>query len=774
MVNPCRAVNGRALAGLFALCAALAGCDRDLHDQTRTQLPGPFEAIQKLDLRPQLPQQVENSNPTARQTQGATYYGVDEKPDSAPANAAPSGEGFELNFENAAITTVAKVIIGDILGSGYTIDPRVQGTVTLSSGRPVPKGDLVFVLENALRMSNVVLVSDSGGYRLIPAGDVQSAGATRTAGAEGYGITVVPLRYASAQTTLKLLDSFAIKTGTARVDTARNMILVQGSGPERAAALETIKNFDVDWMRGQSVGVYPIKNATPEAIIKELEKVMGTGEGGLNNSLVTLQPIGRLNAVLVVSRKPNLLKTAAMWIDRLDKSNNAGAAVRVYRLHYGDAKQIAKVLNDLFGSRSSSGLDSASNQIAPGGGVSASSSDDRLAAAGDRFSSSLGSGRALTSFDSQSGGAGSSTSASPTQGQSSGLGSGDQGLGGSAAGSSTMTARGSSLNRQSEDQSTAISLPGIRITADVANNALVIYSNQENYRLIEKTLGQLDRQQLQVAIHATIAEVTLNNTLQYGVQYAIQSSDIGLGADKGSAGLVNTATSAVLSRVLPGGNLLLGPETSPRVIIDALRSITDVKVLSTPSVVVLDNQVATLLVGDQIPITTQSATVLTNSNLPLVNTVDYRNTGVILRVSPRVNINGNVVLQIEQEISSVAPNANAALALTPTISQRKIKSSIAVASEQAVLLGGLISETQQRGRSGIPLLEEIPYVGDLFSQNSRVTARTELVIFIQPQIIRNSVDAYKVAEELRSKLKGSVQSAFPPGPSLRKDPLLVR
>ena len=736
-----------------------------------------------MDLRPQTPRQVASSNPTSPPVQAASYYGTDEAPDPTAAaagvqgaQAVATGEGFELNFENAAITTVAKVIIGDILGSGYTIDPRVQGTVTLSSGRPVPKEDLIFVLENALRMSNVVLVSDKNAYRLIPAGDVQTGGAARATSAEGgYGITVVPLRYASAQTTLKLLDSFAIKTGSARVDPARNMILIQGSGPERTAALDTIKNFDVDWMRGQSVGVYPIKNAAPEAIIKELEKVMGSGDGGANNGLVTLQPVGRLNAVLVVTRKPNLLKAAATWIARLDQSNNAGAAVRVYRLHYGDAKQIAKVLSDLFGSRSSSGLDSAANQLAPGGGVSQSSSDDRLAQSGDRFSSSLSSGRALTSFDSQSGGGGGSTSNLGLGGGQGGLGSTGSGptLGGASG--TPGGAPGSQLGgRQGEQEgSTSVSLPGIRITADIANNSLVIYSNQENYRLIEQTLSQIDRPQMQVAIHATIAEVTLNNNLQYGVQYAIQSSDIGYARDKGSFGLVNSATSAVLSRVIPGGNLLLGPEGSPRVIIDALRAITDVKVLSTPSVVVLDNQVATLLVGDQIPITTQSATILTNPTTPLVNTVDYRNTGVILRVSPRINVNGNVILQIEQEISSVANNANANT-LTPTISQRKVKSTIAVASGQAVLLGGLISDNQQRGRSGIPILEEIPYLGDALAQNNRVTTRTELVIFIQPQIIRNSVDAYKVAEELRSKLKGSAELAFPPGPSLRKDPLLIR
>ena len=241
----------------------------------------------------------------------------------------------------------------------------------------------------------------------------------------------------------------------------------------------------------------------------------------------------------------------------------------------------------------------------------------------------------------------------------------------------------------------------MRITADAANNSLLIYSNQENYRIIEQTLYQLDRPQLQVSIDATIAEITLNDSLKYGVQYFIQSKDVGLKPDSGSVDLVNSATSAVLSRALPGFNFLLGSEANPRIILDALRAVSDVKVLSAPSVVVLDNQVATLQVGDQIPVTTQSATSVIAPGAPIVNNIDYRNTGVILRVVPRINVNGNVLLDIEQEISNVAANATANT-LTPTVSQRKVKSSIAVATGQTVLLAGLISERQERDRSGIP------------------------------------------------------------------------
>jgi general secretion pathway protein D len=185
-----------------------------------------------------------------------------------------------------------------------------------------------------------------------------------------------------------------------------------------------------------------------------------------------------------------------------------------------------------------------------------------------------------------------------------------------------------------------------------------------------------------------------------------------------------------------------------------LRGVTDVKVLSSPSLVVLDNQVANLQVGDQVPIVTRTSTAVDTVNAPIVNNIEYRNTGVILRVVPRINVNGKVMLDIEQEISNVASNANSAT-LTPTVSQRKIKSSVAVASGQTVLLGGLISERQEFTRSGIPILEQIEGFGDLFAHTEKTTQRTELIVFIRPQIIRDGVDAYRVAEELRAKLRGS-------------------
>src|SRR6202040_4213661 len=219
------------------------------------------------------------------------------------------------------------------------------------------------------------------------------------------------------------------------------------------------------------------------------------------------------------------------------------------------------------------------------------------------------------------------------------------------------------------------------------------------------------------------------------------------------AGAAGTAVNAFINRALPGFNFLIGSEAQPSAILDALHTVTTVKVLSNPSLVVVNNQAATLQVGDVVPVSTGSATVLTTSNT-VVNTIDYRNTGIILRVSPRINLNGNVRLDVEQEISNVSPQT--AASLTPTVSERKVRSSISVATGQTVLLAGLISEQQNKNRSGIPLLDQIPGLGDAFSAQDKKNTRTELIIFIRPQIIRDGNDAHFVAEELRSKLRGNI------------------
>jgi general secretion pathway protein D len=736
----------------FALTACIVTADQSIESNPKD--PRARDIADKIGSIDLLPRQTADTETTGLKQQSASRPAIYLSDGSTPSGSAlieregAAGSGYDLNFENAPVAAVAKVILGDVLNVGYTIDPRVQGTVTLASVRPVAKADALYVLENALRMSGVALVRDRIGYRLVPSNEAGPGGLDRTASAEaGQGISVVPLRYVSAQTVFKLLDAFGVKASTTRPDTGRNTLIISGSGSDRAAAIDTILSFDADWMKGQSVGIFPVRNSQPEPVIAELEKIMDSGEGGLTQNVVKLQPMSRLNAILVVSQKPEYLKRAGTWIARLDKSDTQAANMKSYPLRYGNAKLIVTLLNDMLIGRSGGGgsLDSASSQISPGAGISLSSSGQNPVA-------SL-SGMPTQASGAPQGGLGGGGAAPPLRvlgaAPASGAGVPDYSAGPlPSSGTKSAGAAGAILQN-------------VRITADVTNNAVLVYADQESQRIVEQTIHQIDRPQRQIAIEATIAEVTLNDQLNYGVQYflasqkgSISSTIPGVASNSTTAiepasNAVNAAAGALLGRVLPGFNVLVGAENSPRVILDALHNVTNVKVLSNPSLVVLDNQPATLQVGDQVPFSTGTATVLTANNT-VVNTIDYKNTGIILRVLPRANATGNVVLDIEQEISSVAAGSQGSL--TPTISQRRVKSSIAIASGQTVLLAGLISETENRARQGIPLLDSIPGVGDAFSHQTNTRGRTELILFIRPTVIKDAVDAHVIAEEMRSKM----------------------
>ena len=294
----------------------------------------------------------------------------------------------------------------------------------------------------------------------------------------------------------------------------------------------------------------------------------------------------------------------------------------------------------------------------------------------------------------------------------------------------------------------------MRITADPDDNSLLVYASAESYQIIARALEQIDRQKAQVAIDVTIAEVTLNDQLNYGVQFYLANH-----INMGSAGLTNTGQALTNADTASGFNVIVGHNLTPHLIINALHQLTDVKILSNPSLVVVDNQEATLEVGDQVPVSTGSATVLSANNA-VVNTIDYKNTGIILDVVPRVSPDNSVQLDISQEISNVVDDTTSSTATsaanpqTPTISERKVKSQITVASGQMVLLAGLVAETQSKSRSGIPVVDQLPIIGGAFSSSGKTRTRTELIILIKPQIIRNSVDASHVAEELRAKMRG--------------------
>jgi general secretion pathway protein D len=476
-----------------------------------------------------------------------------------------------------------------------------------------------------------------------------------------------------------------------------------GAPQQRAKeAVNTILSFDADWMRDQSVSIFEVRRARPEAIVDELERIFEADEGG---GAIEFKPISRLRAVMALSKNATLIRRAEEWVRRLDQeSASAGENVFVYRARYRDAKELARIANSLF---------------TEGGGASAGQGP---AAAG--------------------------TAAAPTE-----AAAGGEATVVEEEGTTTIDDSGGLIAGPAVPDVIDLTQGGtdqggvpIRISADASNNSVITYTDGETYKEVLAALRALDSTPLQVAINVIIAEVKLNNDLRYGVQYFVKSGSLDGGS--GSVSLFSEAANA-LQKQIPGFNFLVGTNADPDLVISALDRITDVEVLSSPSLVVMENQTASLQVGDEVPITVRQSQSVEDPRSPIINQIEFRNTGIILTVTPRIGQNDAVTMQIEQEISNVNGGQNT---LTPTISKRKIASSISVVSGQTVLLAGLISQNRESGRNGIPGLGRLPGVGGLFSSRTKAEGRTELVVLIRPVVVRNGEDAQSVAEEFRGRL----------------------
>lgn len=639
-------------------------------------------------------------------------------------------EAYRLNFENAEIRDVVQAVLGEALKLNYTLTPDVAGTVTISSARPVSRNELLSTLETVLAAQGFSMTKAGAIYKIGPivAGPGAVDRGTRTE--PGYGVSIVPLRYVSPRTMTRLLGGFVVDAEGLRVDSTKNAVIVSGPGARREEAVRTILSFDEDWMQGQTVGIFEVRRGTPESVVADLERVFDSGGSGGSAGVIQFKPITRLKSVLAVSKNAQLVARAEAWIRRLDQdAGEAGQNLFVYRAQYRDSKDLVRILSSLFGG-STGGLDNSTNtgtgnaNADTGFSLDQGNSNEDAVSGADAVFQQSADGSDEPPIDNVTG-------------------AGEDGAG--TAGDGSDTAPGViDLTRQpgSGEKSDQI-----RFSADTANNSVITFTDPTTYRRVLVALHQLDSAPLQVAINVTIAEVRLTNELKYGIQYFVKSGTVSGAENKGSLSFSSLGGKLAAGA---GFNFLLGSNSNPELIVNALDEITDVEVLSSPSLAVLENQTATLQVGDEVPITVRSSQSTDSSNDRLVNEIEYRNTGIILKVTPRIGENGAVTMDIQQEISSVA-NANSNT-LTPTLSKRRVTSHVSVVDGQTVVLAGLITASKDRDKSGLPLLSRIPIAGDAFGTNGKSTNRTELVVMIRPQIVRNGEDAQAVAEDLRSRM----------------------
>jgi general secretion pathway protein D len=653
------------------------------------------------------------------------------RPDAAESLSARTpnvlaGDPVTLDFVNVDVRDVIRSVLGDVLKLTYVIDPAVQGTITLQTKEPLPRSAVLPAIDDALRLSGVALVEKAGIVNVVPVANAAREAQLNGAAAGGFVARVVTPRYVAAADLQRVLEPVLPTGSSVRADPARNLLIVSGSAQEVANILNDVAIFDVDYLKGMSFALLPLHNAQAKDVAKEVTTLI-TGNGGTLSGMVRITPINRLNALLVTAMQPEYLDRVSTWVTRLDQGGMSAQNQQlfVYRVQNGRAADLASVLRKALGIDSSgSGATASVNGSRSGG----SDADDT---SGSASNGSAG-GPAIAT----------TAPANPLLG----------GLGGNQAAQPRGAPEGSGAGALSDGAESS----GLRVTADEANNALLIMATPAEYAWIESALHQLDIPPLQVMIETVVAEVTLTNQLSYGLQYYLKSGQFqALFAQPGSAAQSTSTPST--STTFPGFgfnsgfNLGFTGTSGNSVMLQALQQITKVTVLSSPNLMVLNNQSARIQVGDQVPITTQSAVSVLTSSAPLVSTVQYLDTGIIMQIKPRVNASGNVMLDISQEVSQVEPTTSSSLN-TPTISQRKMSSTITIHDGQTVALGGLISDNRSPSTNGIPVLQNIPILGFLFGTKSNTVARTELIALITPHVIYDQQGIQAATEELQRKL----------------------
>lgn len=676
--------------------------------------------------------------PNGQSAKPALYSG-DDRVFAAPSQKPLDATSLQsVRFEDAPARDVVHAILGDVLKAEFLMHSPLDGRITIVTPATVTADQALYLLETALHAMGQLVVRDARGTFHVGKPDalravvpnVRAISGAAPQLAPGYGPIVVPLKYIGATEMAAILRPMATADSIARVDTVRNLLVLVGSRAQAEGWLSLVSTFDVDLLKSMSVGVFPLKHVTVKDVEAALQLLGGAASGApaspaiapgspsapqasasgaagaaASNPLagvVRILPVERLNSVIVVTPRAAYLEEARQWIEKLDKPdhNSAEARLHVYQVKNGSAKQLADVLNGIYGTQAATGTPPATG-VAP----------------------------ALTPVAVNS-------TARPTVGVSS-----------TALGGSNPTTR---INQSDASQQAVNPVQlgsGVRVVADDMRNALIIHAPAVQLERIEAALAKLDTPAKQVLIEASIVEVTLTDELSYGTQWLFSNSRAGGGT--GDSLLTTSAAGSAIGGALTGFSYTLRSAAgNVRAVLNALSDKSLVKVISTPSLMVLDNHTATIVVGNQQPI--RSSETVTDGGVRS-SSIQYKDTGVSLSVKPSVNAGSMVTMQIHQSVTDVgavdlATGQRAFL-------QRQIDSKVSVRSGEALVLGGLIRDNNTDGSAGVPGLHEVPILGALFGTKTRSATQTELLVIITPRVVQSDNELREAGDEIKQRMR---------------------
>jgi len=730
-----------ALAGCATTDPASEPAPRNPATQSASVPPGLADAVARVN-DPNFPERAKIFKGTGVVVKGQQPGGA------LPAVPAIQSAGgpIVLNFEAADLRDVVRNILGDVLNVSYTIDPAVGGQVTIRTSAGIPREALPATLEMLLRMNGAAMIQEEGIYKIVPQAAAVRGNVTPQLGNSqrqlppGFSVQIVPLRYVGVREMMRILEPFAKDASAVRPDETRNLIILAGTEVELKHLIDTVAMFDIDWMSGMSAGVFTLQNSDVKTVVQELDKVLGDRNNSPLTGILRIVPIERMNALLVISPNPAYIDEAKKWIERLDGGGGEGVRFYVYNLQNTRAEHIAPLLQQAFTGRTTQPAASSAATVAPG--------------------TPAGTIVNPPTFQSQN----ATTSATtPPNSPPPPTGSAAQRAG--AAGDGSGIAR------------------NVQVVADKDQNTILIVATPSEYSVVEQALRKLDVQQRQVMIEVTIAEVQLNDTLTFGVEWLFKG---GAPSGRGSGGFfapsgstpfnpanpIGSAAAAVGLGLAQGFSYIINNTNFPggvQAVLNLLDTYGNTKVISNPHLAALDNQKATIKSGDRIPINQQTfvGTGTGAATNAVTTTSQYIDTGVLLQVTPHINAGGLVTLEVQAEVST--PGQPAVVGDAPPIATRSVQTIVAVPSGRTMIMGGLILTNKGNTTNGLPLLDRIPILGGLFGKQVINDNRTELIMFITPRVVASEVDFEAVINDLRRRMEGLDRvfpgtSDWPPSP----------
>ena len=630
---------------------------------------------------------------------------------------------WKINLRDADLTAFINEV-ADITGKNFAVDPRVRGNVTVISNKPLNKYEVYDLFLGVLNVNGVVALPSGNTVKLVPDSNVKNSGipydSRSRAGGDQIVTRVIWLQNTNPNDLIPALRPLMPQFAHLAAVAGTNALIVS----DRAANIYQLENIvrNLDGTGQNDIEAISLQSSQAEEIIGLLETMSATGASkDFIGSRVRIIADNRTNRILIKG-DPDSRKRLRQMIEMLDvPSADRLGGLKVFRLKYASAKNLAEILQGLVTGQS----------------VSSSSASNNAGSSNNPINN---------------------------------LVSNNQSSNSTSGSSSSISTPSINLNSGSNNQNAGVSSfngNGVSIIADSTQNALVVKADPQLMREIEAAIQQLDIRRQQVLIEAAIIEVAGDDADQLGVQWAlgdissgiglINFTNVGSSLSKLAAGYLTGGAAGLGSAIGAGSSIVVGDYKEGAngsrklygALIQALKSNTKSNLLSTPSIVTMDNEEAYIVVGQNVPFVTGSVTTNSTGVNPYT-TVERKDVGVTLKVVPHIGEGGSVRLEVEQEVSAVQESRGQATDLVT--SKRAIKTSVLADHGQTVVLGGLISDNSIHSRQGLPVLGDIPYLGRLFRADSKTNEKRNLLVFIHPTIVGDSDDVRRISQQRYNQL----------------------